>query len=149
MFAKIKFSLPGLIPHLPFRFLFPKHFSGYPTLVFSYYVHSCFGLKELGVEEDQNWLDKPIEERNLSKDQRGWLLFYAHLREHWNGRYGLRDCVAVKGILPCVGCVGTVEAKLDRSCRGVHSSVVELTSLAIPPFHCLSSLINPTVDWHG
>ena len=36
-------------------------------------------------------------------------------------------------------------AKLDRSGAGVHSSVVELTSLVILPFHCLSSLINPTV----
>ena len=60
--------------------------------------------------------------------------------------YGLRDCVAVKGILPCVGCVGIVDAKLDRSSAGVHSSVVELTSLEILPFHYLSSLTNPTVD---
>ena len=67
--------------------------------------------------------------------------------EHWNGRYGLKDCVAVKRILPHVVCVGIVEAKLDRSCRGVQMSVVELTSLAILPFHCLSSLINPTMDW--
>ena len=36
-----------------------------------------------------------------------------------------------------------------RSCAGVHISVVELTSLAILPFHCLSNLINPTVDWLG
>ena len=55
----------------------------------------------------------------------------------------------MKGILPCVGGVGIVEAKLDRSCAGVHSSVVELTSLAILPFHCLSALINPTVVWLG
>ena len=35
------------------------------------------------------------------------------------------------------------------SCVGVHSSVVELTSLAIQPFHLLSNLINPNVvlDW--
>ena len=32
-----------------------------------------------------------------------------------------------------------------RSCAGVHSSVVELTSLSIKPFHLLSSLINPNV----
>ena len=61
----------------------------------------------------------------------------------------MRDFVAVKGILPCVGCVGIVEAKLDRSCASVHSSVVELTSLAILPFHCLSGMINPIVDWLG
>ena len=61
----------------------------------------------------------------------------------------MRDCVALKGILHCVRCVGIVEAKLDISCVGVHSSVVELTSLAILPFHCLSILINPTLDWLG
>ena len=83
------------------------------------------------------------------KIKRGWLFFYAHLGEHWKGRYGLRDYVVVKGILPCVGCVGIMEATLDRYFVGVHSSVVELTSLAILPFHYLSSLINPTVDWHG
>ena len=37
----------------------------------------------------------------------------------------------MKGILPCVGCVGIVDAKLDRSGAGVHRYVVELTSLAI------------------
>ena len=79
----------------------------------------------------------------------GWLIFDVHLREHWKGRYGMRDYVVVKGILPCAGCVGIVEAKLDRYCAGFHSSVVELTSLAIIPFHFLSSLINPTVDWLG
>ena len=58
------------------------------------------------MEEAQGWLDKPSEERNLKKIKRGQLSFYAHLEEHWKGRYGMRDCVAVKGILPCVGCVG-------------------------------------------
>ena len=33
-----------------------------------------------------------------------------------------------------------------RSCVGVHSSVVELTSLAIQPFHLLSNLIKPNVS---
>ena len=61
----------------------------------------------------------------------------------------LRVCVAVKGILPRFGCVGNVETKLDRSCRGIHSSVVDFTSLAILHFHCLSNLINPIVDWLG
>ena len=55
----------------------------------------------------------------------------------------------MKGILPCVGYVGIVDSKLDRSSAGVHSSMVELTSLAIHPFHCLSSLTNPIVDWLG
>ena len=53
----------------------------------------------------------------------------------------------MKGILPCVGCVGIVDANLDRSGAGIHSSVVDLTILAILSFHCLSSLINPNEDW--
>ena len=61
----------------------------------------------------------------------------------------MRDCVALKGILPCVGFVGIMEAKLDIYFRGVNSYVVEITSLEIPPFHCLRSLINPTMDWLG
>ena len=55
----------------------------------------------------------------------------------------------MKGILPCVGCVGIVESKLDSSFAGVHIFVVELTSLAILPVHYLSNLINPIVDWLG
>ena len=51
----------------------------------------------------------------------------------------------MKGILPSVGCVGIVEANIDRYCGGVHGFVVELTRLAILPFHCLSSPRNPTV----
>ena len=50
-----------------------------------------------------------------------------HTQEN-TGRYGVGDCVAMKGILPCVGCVGIMDVNLDRSCRGVHSSVVELTN---------------------
>ena len=36
--------------------------------------------------------------------------------------------------------------KQARSYVGVHSFVVELTSLEIQPFHLLSILINPNVD---
>ena len=92
-----------------------------------------------------------LEKRAITSQRikRGWLMFYAHPEEHWKGRYALRDCVAVKGILHCVGCVGIVEAKLDSSCRGIHSYLVELTSFEILPFHRLSILINPTVDWLG
>ena len=52
-------------------------------------------------------------------------------------------------ILPCVLCVGIVDAKLDRSSVDVHSSMVELTSFAILPFYYLSIPINPLVDWLG
>jgi hypothetical protein len=38
--------------------------------------------QELGVEVDQNWLDKPSEEVTSQEYQKGWLLFYAHLEEH-------------------------------------------------------------------
>ena len=72
-----------------------------------------------------------------------------HLEEYWKGRYGLRDCVSGKGILPFVGCLGIVEANLDKYCLGVHSSMVELTILEILPFHCLNNLINPMVCWLG
>ena len=53
----------------------------------------------------------------------------------------------MKGIVPCVGCVGIVDSKLDRSSAGVHSSVVELTNLAILPFDYLRIPRNPIMDW--
>ena len=54
----------------------------------------------------------------------------------------MRDRGAEKGTLPCVGCVGSGGARLDRSCEGVLSSVYELTSLAVLLAHCLGRLIN-------
>ena len=57
----------------------------------------------LGVEEAQNWLDKPSEERNLTERSRGAGYSFMHTLKIIG-----RDCVAVKGILPCVGCVGIV-----------------------------------------
>ena len=102
------------------------------------------------MEEDKNWVDKPSEERNLTNRSRGARKSSMHTLKSTR-REGISwgNCVEVKKILPCVGCVGIVGVKLDRSCRGIHSSVVELTSVAILPFHCLSSLINPIVDWLG
>ena len=47
--------------------------------------------------------------------------------------------------LSCVGCVGSGEAKTDRSCEGVISFVDELTSLTVLPSHFLIILINPYV----
>ena len=35
----------------------------------------------------------------------GLVFFFAHPKEHWKGRHGPRDCVAEKGMLPCVRCV--------------------------------------------
>ena len=48
------------------------------------------------------------------------------------------------GTLHCVGHVDSGEARPDRSCEGVISSVDELTSLVVLPSHYLRSLINPT-----
>ena len=50
----------------------------------------------------------------------------------------------MKGILHCVGWCSYCGDQ-DRYCAGVHSSMVELTSLEIPPFHLFSILINPNV----
>ena len=44
-------------------------------------------------------------------------------------------------------CVGNVDARVDRSCEGVLSSVDELTSLAVLPVHCLNSLITHVLAW--
>ena len=60
------------------------------------------------------------------------------------GMCSLRDCGAEKGTLPCVRCVGSGESRPDRSCKGVHSFVDEITSLAVLPANFLRSLINPT-----
>ena len=67
-------------------------------------------------------------------------------RRELEGKVWLEGLCSIEGNT-CVGCVGIMDAKLDRSGASVHSSVVELTSLAIHPFHYLSSLINPTIDW--
>ena len=56
----------------------------------------------------------------------------------------LRDCGAEKGALPCVGCVGSGEARIDGSYEGVLISVDEITSLVVLPTHFLRILINPT-----
>ena len=69
---------------------------------------------------------------------------YAHPEEHWKGRCSLRDCGRKNGTLPCVGCVGSGEARPNRYCEGVLSSIDELTSLVVIPTHCLGILINPT-----
>ena len=62
---------------------------------------------------------------------------------HWKGRCSPRDCQVDKGTLPCVGCVGNMDAFPNRSYEGVLSSMDELTSLAVLSVHCLSSPINP------
>ena len=54
-----------------------------------------------------------VKRGTSQKYKSDWRIFYAHPEENWKGSYGSRDYVAEKGILPCVGCVGVVEAKPD------------------------------------
>ena len=47
----------------------------FPVLVVCCDVYPSLGMncmQELGVEEAQNWLDKPSEERNVTKISRGY-----------------------------------------------------------------------------
>ena len=46
-------------------------------------------------------------------DLEGLVFFFAHPEHHWKGRHILRDCVAEKGMLPCVGCVDVLGANPD------------------------------------
>ena len=46
-------------------------------------------------------------------DLEGLVFFFARPEQHWNGRHSLRDYVAEKGMLPCVGCVDVLGAKPD------------------------------------
>ena len=87
------------------------------------------------MQEDRDWLDKPNEERNLTKYQRGLdtLLCTPWRTLEW--KLWHEGLCSSEGIIPCVGCVGIGKTKLDRYCRGIHSSVVELTSLAILPLY--------------
>ena len=101
------------------------------------------------MEEDQNWLDKPSEERNLTKDQKGLAtLLCTPLRTLERKVWPEGLCSSEGNTSLCWVC-RYMDSKLDRSGAGVHSSVVDPSSLAILPFHYLSSLINPIVDWLG
>ena len=71
MFSEIVISHLGLFSLSPILFLVPKTFFYNLAVVFCCYVHPGFGLKDLGVEEVHNWLDKPSEERNLKDRSRG------------------------------------------------------------------------------
>ena len=62
-----------------------------------------------------------VQRGTSRKDKSGWSILYAHPEEHWKGRNNPRDYVAKKGMIPCVGCVGIVDAKLDRSYGGIPS----------------------------
>ena len=53
--------------------------------------------------------------------------------------HSLRDCIAEKGMIPCVGCV----------CVGKANSDLVQVSIALwfsnKPFHSLGSMINPNI----
>ena len=59
-------------------------------------------------------VDKPSEERNLTDRSRGASKSFLHTLTRTR-REGMAwgNCVELKGILPCVGCVGIVDAKRD------------------------------------
>ena len=42
---------------------------------------------------------------NHTNRARGLDFFSTTPEEHWKGMQGLWDCVAEKGLIPCVGCV--------------------------------------------
>ena len=138
---------PGFFfPIYHFRFWFLGLFFPSPALVFYGYVNSCL-VWSVRIGRGQNWLGKPSGGRNLTERSRGASYSFLHTLKSTR-REGMAwgNWVAVKGILPCVGwcryCGGQAKSGV-----GVHSSVVELTRLAILSFHCLSSLRNPTVGW--
>ena len=51
--------------------------------------------------------------KNLIDRSRGVVLFFAHIEWNWEGRHILRDYVAEKGMLPCVGWIDVLKVRLD------------------------------------
>ena len=68
-------------------------------------VHPCFFLKDLGVEEAQNWLINLVNRGTSQTDQEGNGKYYLYTLKR-TGREGTDwgNYVVVKGILLCVGC---------------------------------------------
>ena len=71
MFPKIEFDLTGFISPSTISFLVPKTFFPHTQHLCLLLCASLFWFELLGVEEAQNWLDKPSEERNLTDISRG------------------------------------------------------------------------------
>ena len=90
-----------------------------------------------------------VKRGKSQKDQEGLVNPLFTLERTLEGKVWPKGLCSNEGNTSLFWVCSIVKAKLDRYCRGVHSSMVELTSLAILPFHFLSSLINPTVDWFG
>ena len=75
-------------------------------------VHTYFGLKDLGVEEAQNWPITLVKRGTSQTDQEGLENPLMHtLKSTRRKVMASRNCVAVKIILPCVGCVGIVNCQ--------------------------------------
>ena len=69
-FVKLNFS-PRVDSPSTISFLVAKMFFFIPNTCVLLFYESLFWYELLGVEEAQNWLDKPSEERNLTKRSRG------------------------------------------------------------------------------
>ena len=96
------------------------------------------------MEEAHNWLDEPSEEGNLTKYQEGLDNLLCTPERTLEGKVWPKGLSSIEGNTSlcwvCRYCGGQA-----RSCVGVHSSMVELTSLANNPFHPFGSLINPNI----
>ena len=92
-------------------------------------------------------LDKPSVFGSDIDRSRGLAFFSIAPEQHQKGIQGLRDYVAEKGLIPCVGCVWVSQKSGNFWCR-CSWLCNELTSLAISLSQLLDGPINPTVlDW--
>ena len=92
--------------------------------------------------------DNPSKKRNHTKRSGGLVNLACTLVWALEGRYGLKDCLSGERNTSLCR-VEWSHGDQARSSVGIFSSRVELTSLALLPFHCLSNLISPTVSWFG
>ena len=90
--------------------------------------------------------DKPSKERNHTNISRGVGKFILHTRENTRGKVwpeGLHN----REMNTYLCRVGWIHGDQARYSVGIPTSGVDLTSPAILPFHCLSSLIILIVGW--
>ena len=70
---------------------------------------ACVQWLVFGLCKEQGWglglLHKPGVFGNHIDKARELAFFSTTPKWHWKGIQGLRDCVAEKGLIPCVGCV--------------------------------------------
>ena len=113
MLCEVDFGHRVVIPHSPLSILAPRMFFIHARNLQLRGMFLLLGLNQLGGEMGSNQLDKHSVRRNLIDISRGFFSFFAHPEYHWKGRHSLRDCVAQKGMLPFVGCVDVLEARID------------------------------------